>query len=869
MKIQNQLNKFQQEAESIVEQLESFSAPSNLSQQYDWVSPELDRCIDKIRASAEKIIKQASSPVKIGVVGEFASGKTLLIGSLLGYADALPIGSDATTGNISVIHLVQQEDDQTTNFARFTVEYLSDREVKECVNYILKEAEKRLKDINKLDDQVRNKFNAVKISWEQGSGAIQNILDWCKLAWEGTRNIELRYLLRELVWLLNTYKSYGKEFCGDGHSWEIDRSILKDALQLPYQPLDIQNLTFDRLPTSPVPLPDSPRSLNDKLLKSSFPLIRCIKIEVKICRQIWDLGGASKFTLLDFPGLGSANSGVRDTYLSLRELAEIQTILILLDGRKPGGETANRLFTMMQKHKGEEIKDRILVAVGRFDELSLDNPQVVDQLINLDLDDDDPFSESELTEDYILEQLTVLRTTIGSAKAFTNKPERIVFCSPLLALDHLRQKLGSQIGVASPSFIESKFSDPNALTQSKRMLEKWQKMSYKLQQIAPNSHLAKLLQDFAESEAGVGSLRKLILAHVAEYGLTQIYEDTKKEFDVVCQQKQQLKGILTGIEQEKDLVISESPNLPILRQILNEVKEIYDKFKEKLDQTPLQNREGLTLEQVVKKEVIFQVYNWPEWYSLFQKVKNGNVENIESNDDFDEIFGTGKCSDDIPTKTQDFYEGFSKQIQCSIELIKTNMAESIKVLLSQLSEQITPQRGKLREITSLDMLDSIEKKFGKNQADQFKVMIKSLEPQQTLETNIVSKIKIDSSLAEKPELVFPFALSSEQGKISKTLDWGMEEPNKPGRHHVEILRLRQEIVNSMTLNLVQLVSQANKDLNKYIIDKIVNPLTAKYSQLSRNDDLLRYIADGEKTQDQVIPAWFKILNNIAQKQTLT
>jgi len=865
MTIQNQLNKFQQEAETILEQLKS--VPPNLSQQYEWVSPELDRCIDEIKASAEKIIKQASSPVKIGVVGEFASGKTLLIGSLLGYADALPIGSDATTGNITAINLVQQEDNQTTNLAKFTVEYLSDREVKECVKYMLKEAEKRLKDINKLDDRVRNKFNDVKnYSWEQGSGAIQNILDWCKLAWEGTKNIELRYLLRELVWLLNTYKSYGKAFCGSVNSWEIDRSIVKDALQLPYQALDIQNLTFDRLPTCPVPLSHSPQSLNDHLLKNSFPLIRCIKIEVKICKQIWDLGGASKFTLLDFPGLGSANSGVRDTYLSLRELAEIQTILILLDGRKPGGETANRLFTMMQKHKGEEIKDRILVAVGRFDELSLDNPQVVDQLINLDLDDD-PFSESELTEDYILSQLTVLRTTIGSAKAFTNKPERIVFCSPLLALDHLHRSISS-ITVGSPSFIQSKFSDPNALTQSKKMLEKWQKMSEKLQQSDPKSHLAKLLQDFAESEAGVGRLRKLILAHVAEHGLNQIYEDTKKEFDVVCQQKQQLKRILARIEQEKDLVISESPNLPILRQTLQELIQIYDNFQKKLDQTPLQNRQGLSIEQVVKKQVTFKVYEWAEWYSLFQNLKNGTVENIESNDDFDEIFGTSTYSDDIPTKTQDFYDGFSQQIQSSIELIKTDMAESIKILLSQLSEEITPQREKLQQITSLEMFDSIKQKFGEKQADQFKVMIKSLEPQQILETKIVSKIKIDSSLAEKPELVFPFALSSEQGKISKTLDWGLKKPQKPGRHHVEILRLRQEIVNSMTLNLVQLVSQANKELRTAIIGEIIVPLKSyNFEEVLNNDALLRYIADGEKAQDQVIPAWFQILHNIAQKQT--
>lgn len=858
MKIQDQLNTFQQEAESIVEQLKS--VPPNLSQQYDWVSPELDRCIDKIRESAGKIIQQVSSPVKIGVVGEFSAGKSLLIGSLLGYADALPIGSEATTGNITAINFVQQEDYETTDFATFTVKYLSDREVRECVKYMLEKAEERLKDINKLD-QVKNGFKAVKNSWEQVPETIQNILDWCKLSWEATQNIELRYLLRELVWLLNTYKSYSKAFCGDsGHSWEIDQSILKDALQLSYQPLNIQNLTFDKLPTSPVPLADSPKSLNDKLLKNSFPLIRCIKIEVKICKQIWDLGGASKFTLLDFPGLGSANSGVRDSYLSSRELAEIQTILILLNGGKPGGEIANKFFTMMQNHK-EEIEDRILVAVGRFDELPLDNPQVVDKLINLD---DDPFNESELTENYILSQVTILRTAIDSANVFTNKPERIVFCSPLLALDNLHRKFSSKITVGSPSFIASKFSDPHALTQSKKMLEKWQKMSDKLQQSDPKSHLAKLLQDFTESEVGVGYLRKLILAHVTEHGLNQIYQDTKKEFDVVCQEKQQLKRILSRMEEEKDLVIAESPNLPILRQTLNEVKEIYEEFKEKLSTTPLKNRQGLTIEQVVKEEVIFQVYNWSEWYSLFQKVKDGTLKNIEpgtfwDNDEDDDL------SDNLPTKTEDFYDLFAKQIQDSIKLIKTNLEESIKNLFIELSENMDQPSRNLQGITSLNMLNSIKEKFGQKQAKQFKNILKSVEPQQTFK-DIVSTIRIDSSLAEKPELVFPFTLSSEQGKISKTLDWGLEKPEKVGRHHVEILRLRQEIVNSMTLNLVQMVSQANKDLNKYIIDEIVDPLMANYLQpISRNDELLKYIANGEKTEEQMIPMWFEILHTIAQK----
>ena len=98
--------------------------------------------------------------------------------------------------------------------------------------------------------------------------------------------------------------------------------------------------------------------------------------------------GTSEFILLDFPGLGAANSGVRDTFLSLRELAEVQTILVLLNGKSPGSDRANKIFTMMQQQRpGQDLKDLILVGVGRFDQLPLESEggeRELDSLIELD-----------------------------------------------------------------------------------------------------------------------------------------------------------------------------------------------------------------------------------------------------------------------------------------------------------------------------------------------------------------------------------------------------------------------------------------------------------------------------------------------------
>jgi hypothetical protein len=65
--------------------------------------PGVERLFQAIRAAAEETIRRAGSPVKIGVVGEFNAGKSLLLGSLIGYADALPISEVPTTGNVTAL----------------------------------------------------------------------------------------------------------------------------------------------------------------------------------------------------------------------------------------------------------------------------------------------------------------------------------------------------------------------------------------------------------------------------------------------------------------------------------------------------------------------------------------------------------------------------------------------------------------------------------------------------------------------------------------------------------------------------------------------------------------------------------------------
>src|SRR6516164_3548161 len=91
-------------------------------------SPAVDRGVESllqtIRSAAQETVRRAGAPVKIGILGEFNAGKTLLLGSLIGYADALPVSEVPTTGNVTALRFRPRPELQRTEVGPFTIEFL-------------------------------------------------------------------------------------------------------------------------------------------------------------------------------------------------------------------------------------------------------------------------------------------------------------------------------------------------------------------------------------------------------------------------------------------------------------------------------------------------------------------------------------------------------------------------------------------------------------------------------------------------------------------------------------------------------------------------------------------------------------------------
>ncbi len=834
-----QLDCFKAYGQFILEKLES--VPQYPSQQEDWVPTKLDDCVARLREAAQKTVQLATSPVKIGVMGEFSSGKTLLLGSLIGYADALPISENPTTGNVTAVHMLPQSGLVTTHATSYTIEYLSHQGVNECLQFMLHEASRRSSAAG-LPPIPLSKLKTGK-----------DIINWCEEAWNSSKNLELRYLLRELVLFLRTYQAYGQAMCGV--HYQIDGNIARDGLQLPEQPLAIQTLRFEDLPPPHIRLPSPPQNLTTKLLHNSFSLIHRVNIEVKISREIWDFSGASEFILLDFPGLGAANSGARDTFLSLRELAEVQTILILLNAKTPGSDRANKIFTMMQQQRpGQELKDLILVGVGRFDQLPLDSQGYERQL--------DQFiaSTQPLTENDVLSKLKVLQTTIDAASAFIIEPDRMVLLSPLLGLAELAKR-SSTVKAGSPEFLAN-LDYPDYLERSKRSQQKWQLLSTRLLESDPRSHLGKQLSYFAQ-DGGVAKLRELIQNHVANHGFKQLYEDTHRSADNLMLQQEYLNNIINEIH-EQGIPTADSHNLIELRSAIEGLDKTYRNFQKNLAKEPLKDRWGNVVSDVVKDELTFKIVNWNQWTLLFNKASNGNITIAEFKGAAGKIFDRGnRVNSSLPTKSEDFYPAFVKTIKELEEFARERIHQAVADLLSQLSQQIAPHCDYLQNNLNPEMEQDIEREFGIEEADIFYKLLLGCDPNQWLEaiiTEINSKEK-----PVVPEMIFPLARRDEKHNIGQIFDWSPEKSQdlpRTGNHQLLVLRLRDEIIATASLHLVQYVSEINQQVNTEL-EGILDQIIPSLQNISKKETLLRYIAAGNSPAKVSIPYWLQILAEVA------
>jgi gas vesicle protein len=390
------------------------------------------------------------------------------------------------------------------------------------------------------------------------------------------------------------------------------------------------------------------------------------------------------------------------------------------------------------------------------------------------------------------------------------------------------------------------------------MRQKWGRLSDRLLATDPHSPLGQQLGYFA-FDGGIGKLRELILNHVAAHSLKELYDETTRTAKQLHKQQNDLKQRLSDL----GITTEESPALLGLRSSLGKMKSTYNRFKDNLGKEPLKDAKGVAINEVIKDEVTYRILEWRQWNLLFERAQDGIIVLPLRKEDRNNPFARKRNPiDNISTKSDDFYDVFGKTVEQLQSFAGQEIKKAITNLLKDLSKQVSSEIEHLERTFREEMETEIEEKFGAEQADIFSVLYRGYNPEKWQEY-----IMQETTQEEKPietATAFPLARKDEKHNHGQIFDWAPEYSKANHKRSNQLLlvqRLRDEITASISLHIIEYVSQINKKVDWAILN-ILNSLTPELDALLREEKLLRYIA-GEKQQINEVDSVSLILSQIA------
>jgi len=804
----------------------------------------------KLHAVAGRVSQKAGEPVRLGIVGDFSAGKTLLLGALLGHADGLPISEDPTTGNITAVNLIQAAGTTTTEYTNHRISFLTRDEFVECLGFMLQKALERSAKAE-IDGSLQSELKTIKA--DSGATVLSKIETWCGRAWENTRNPSLLFLIRELVGFVRAYHKCGAGLCEADQTFPVDASTVANGLELPKNTKSIQELSFSDLPVPALSLSYRPSELSIAHIQAAFPLVRQVTIDALVSQGVWRFGEveSNPFMLLDFPGLGAESSGVRDLYLSLRELNRIQTILITLTSKQPGGDSGSAVYNLLQEHRpGQNIRDMILVAATRFDELPLQDKEAQlrayakpDSLVpsmgakpakakgaraNLGDDEDDaPAPKSPATAaptgsiPAFLKEYSILGTCVSGGEALVpqDRSDRVLLISSMAHVRFLRDK-NETFTVASPEFLSTYHG---TMEKADEWRTTWGAVAKRLASEssggdAKSKSLIDRLTEFG-IDGGIGLLRKQMLSHVNLHGRAQLVKDVNAAYETELGQA--LKSLRDQLPNQS---VQNNPVQKDLQQNLaNQLQEIsryLSNEKRSLENAPrmqiqVEDR-PVDLEEILTDEVVFRISDWPQWQRLFSSAKEGIIDPASTKD----ILGSDDDDDDddsigCPFRSEDFFASFQKVISdletFTLELLERGLDEWIAKLSRSSSEirQIISEPLRKPELAAeLKKMRLGEK--GRGLLNALKAIIDPPRMKSIFAPNDGGISTLPVSKSDSTTL-FPLA----RGASSRRFGWAPEnaklpDASKPDRnlsHMAMVLRLKEEITALALQQMQQMLSE--------------------------------------------------------------
>lgn len=579
------------------------------------------RALEALRRAEES----ARAPFSIGLVGEMSAGKSLLLGLLLGLPELLPVGEEAVTGNVTLIHARAASAETGESYeSAVRVEYFSEAQTLDYLRHLRNELGNQAQ--SGLSAQVVDQLRQLPIQ-EPDCGALLRFRDTYLT---GSLAQSLAGVLQELDSLdraLRRLRESGLPLLGQ--SAELDSELARAAVVLPGADTERGTDPHGRLRSGAPARSGLGASLTPGLLRATLPLIRRVVREVRVAPSVWDLGEfpGAELRFLDFPGLNSDFSAVRDQYVCGAELHSVHTLLMLLNAGGGAKDTPQRIFRMWRAaQRADSMEDSIIALISRFHDL-----RVADPVLKSYARDTQP-----LTREGLLGGIPVLKDLLASAERLVTPPcptpnsmgpaDRVLLTSAMRALS-----TGGRHERVSKEFRDKCDLDAR-LPEADRRAQDWREVGKRLSTDALSGGLDRMLTDFAH-DGGLARLRQRLGDHVTRHGgALRLGQFTERREDVVealreLQTALEASGGRSRVDHRSDTAVSK--RLTMLSAVWTDVRD--RSAVELLDAHRLYSRRtkgapGPSLFTELERDTAERVYTWPSWNRLLDTVHEEHVD---------------------------------------------------------------------------------------------------------------------------------------------------------------------------------------------------------------------------------------------------
>lgn len=761
----------------------------------------VQRAAERVRQKATDLIRQAKDPIRLGVVGEFSVGKSMLIGTLLGKPDLLPVEERAATGNVTALYLTPGEPGRPTAFTGDPVVHLLSRpELADCVGYVVDELVKKVREsMPKADPESLSGYNPVEQGWDR-------IEQWCRAnLWPSggpIGGLEPRKIALELLQIRDAHLS--AEAVLGGHA-PVPQQKIRAALDLG-STLGVPDSYPQRRVQPGLTVADL---TTEESLSRCFPLIRWVSYTVAVDPDCWPLDGLRDQTgvvLLDFPGLTASRSARRDEFLSRSELRTVHTIVTVFGSAKPGNDIPHRFYGMLESHGRDpgELRDSIIAVGNAFDVLSV--PELP--------------GETPLTLESVRSASQRFADLSHNASdLIQHRDDRIRLVSSVVAMQRYGYK--TDFGAQEEQHLT------RAKAEAAGKTEGWSAIGARMRAGEPDSPWAEAVLAFAE-DGGMRSLRWLIEDHAQKHGLANKIASLGREQLLLRGEVERLVILLPPEEIAEGT--AERGQL-LLEQLFDEFRLQHAELMRAAKQfgEPTQVRRGGTgIIELARDRAVRHVVGWADWRHIVQGVEQGLIPKRAKSDDLDEDNPFAEFGD-VSTGTEDdttepFFEQYRTAVRDTVAVAREDLQAAVRLWADHHGDALAGLRADLREPQRAELLeiglDRLRAASGKDNN-----RLGALKRLADLEW-AVSRIKVQLDKAgpvSEDEIAATFPL-----RRHAVLPWhalANEDPSEPDqryvRHQTYLMRLRREVAAAVADTVGQRIAGDIAQFRRNLVNALV------------------------------------------------